>query len=122
MPAPPARNSATAGDSSGTIADLVAIIERASDAILTCDHHGLLLTWNRSAERLWGWGPAEVLGGSAVDLLFPRHLRAEARKLTRRVLAGETLEDVEIEARRRDGMLIAITLNSFPLVDEAGGV
>ncbi|MDQ1492642.1 MAG: hypothetical protein QOJ23_5156, partial [Actinomycetota bacterium] len=98
------------------------IIERSSDAVLTCDRTGSVLTWNRSAERLWGWGPAEVLGRSAADLLFPGHLRPTAAKHAEPVLAGETLEDVEIEARRRDGLLVPITVNCFPLVDGNGNV
>jgi diguanylate cyclase (GGDEF)-like protein/PAS domain S-box-containing protein len=112
----------SAGNTTGTVADLVAIIERSSDAILTCDPTGRLLTWNRTAERLWGWGPAEVLGRAATELLFPGHLRSQVSELAQRVLAGETVEDVEIEARRRDGMLVPITLSCFPLVDETGRI
>ncbi|MDQ1517487.1 MAG: hypothetical protein QOE80_3317 [Actinomycetota bacterium] len=136
MPAPPVRNSATeetvnpmlvrpgdpAGETGGSVADLVAVIERSSDAIMTCDRLGRLLTWNRSAERLWGWGPSEVIGQSSVELLFPPHLQNDIRKLAQRVLAGETLEDIETEARRRDGMLVPIAVNCSPLVDETGTV
>ena len=106
----------------GSVADLVAIVERSSDAILTWDRSGSLLTWNRSAERLWGWGPGEVLGRPAVDLLFPDHLRARVAHLAERVMAGEALEDLELEARRRDGQPIDITVTCFPLVDESGAV
>jgi diguanylate cyclase (GGDEF)-like protein/PAS domain S-box-containing protein len=106
----------------GSLGDLVAIVERSSDAILTWDRSGNLLTWNRSAERLWGWGPGEVLGRSAVDLLFPDHLRGRAAKLTERVIAGEALEDFELEARRRDGHPVDITVTCFPLIDEAGAI
>ncbi|HEY4410383.1 MAG TPA: EAL domain-containing protein [Acidimicrobiia bacterium] len=109
-------------EDTGTLADLVAIVERSSDAILTCDRAGRLLTWNRSAERLWGWGPGEALGRPAVDLLFPERLRARAARLADRVLAGEALEDVEIESRRRDGHPVDLTVNCFPLVDGSGAV
>src|SRR4051794_36484288 len=136
MPASPVRNNATeeavtamsvrpaipGGETGGTLADLVAVIERSSDAVMTCDRLGRLPPWDRSAERLWGWGPPEVLGRPAVDLLFPAHLQPAVRELARRVVAGETLEDVEVEARRRDGTLIPIAVNCYPLVDETGTV
>src|SRR4051812_20627256 len=109
MPAPPVRGNAA--EEGATLAGLVPVIERSPDAIVPCGRLGRLLTWNRSAERLWGWGPSEVLGRPGVDLLFPAHLQPGIRKLAERVLAGETLEDIETEARRRDGLLVPITVN-----------
>ena len=105
-----------------TVADLVAIVERSSDAIVTCDGDGRVLTWNRGAERLWGWGPAEVLGRPALELLFPEHVRPRMAALKERVLAGEALEDVEVDACRRDGYPVDIVLNCFRLLDGADEV
>ena len=56
--------------------DLAArILDGSPDAILVCDRTGALRYWNRGAERVFGFAPAEALGAS-LDLIIPEHLRA----------------------------------------------
>jgi PAS domain S-box-containing protein len=77
--------------------------------------------WNRSAERIFGYPEGEILGQPVLSL-FPEHLRDQLRALYDTVLAGDRLDHVETEVRRRDGMPISISLSVMPLVDESGHV
>jgi diguanylate cyclase (GGDEF)-like protein/PAS domain S-box-containing protein len=89
-------------------------MEASSDAIYTIDITGIIVTWNRGAERLFGY-PADQALGHPNDVLFPVHLRGKAWGLLSRVLAGEPAEQVETEIRRRDGMLVPVSLSLSPI-------
>src|SRR5688572_4584179 len=105
------------GDTPGQLAS---VLEASFDAIYTEDPAGSILTWNKGAERLYGFSAADVLGRRS-DILFPVALRGEARDLLARVLTGESLEQLETEVRRHDGMVVSVWLSLSP-VWEAGGV
>lgn len=100
---------------------LAAIVESSDDAILTKDLNGIILSWNRGAERLFGYTPAEAIGRS-VTMLIPEDRPDEEPGILRRLRRGEKVDHYETVRRRKDGSLVHISLSVSPLRDENGTV
>lgn len=101
------------------LALLDAVVEAANDALFTQDANGAILTWNRGAERIFGY-PAEEVLGQRVAVLFPEHLQPEIETLFATVASGEQVDRIDAEIRRRDGMPMPISLSLSPIVDGLG--
>jgi PAS domain S-box-containing protein len=100
---------------------LAAIVESSDDAIVGKTLDGIITSWNRGAERLYGYCPDEVLG-KPVELLVPRGAHGEALQILQRVAAGEQTEHLETVRQRKDGQLIEVSLTVSPIRDPAGRV
>ena len=99
------------------LAQQAALLDEASDTILVQDLDHRVLYWNRSAERLFGWTSAEVLGCEAVEfLLKPSPAREEAR---RAVLARSEWSG-ELECLTRDGTVVLVE-SRWTLVRDSEG-
>jgi diguanylate cyclase (GGDEF)-like protein/PAS domain S-box-containing protein len=92
---------------------LKAIVETCPLAIYAITAQGIVILWNPAAERLFGCKESEVLGKSS-PLVISDH-EDSAPSLRDRVLAGETLHNLEITRRRDDGALIELSVSSAPL-------
>jgi PAS domain S-box-containing protein len=99
----------------------VQIVEFATDAIISKDRAGLITSWNRGAERLYGFSAAEVLG-RPVTLLIPEERKGEEWRLLLRVLGGEHIEFYETARRRKDASVIRVSLTLFALRDDSGEI
>ena len=102
-------------------ARLAAIVEDAYDAILSKSLDGTILSWNRGAERLFGYLAHEVVGRSITLLVPPERVDEEAQ-VTARIGTGDPLPPFETERRRKDGLLTAVVLAVSPLRDEHGRI
>lgn len=98
-------------------------VAASDDAIFTADAAGHVTTWNRAAERLYGWSHTEVVGKDQAELV-PEHRRAELASLVRRAIGGERIERFPSELKRREGMVFPTVLTIVPLTTEGsiGGV
>jgi len=106
---------------SATAQHLAAIVESSDDAILTKDLNGTITSWNRGAERLFGYTVDEALGRS-VTMLIPSDRRDEEPGILRRLRRGEKIDHYETVRQRKDGNLIHISLSVSPLLDESGTI
>ncbi len=97
------------------------LVESTDDAILTKTRDGIITSWNRGAERLYGYSAQEAIG-QPIGILEPAHLVGEQRELTRRVFSGESLDHVETERVRRDGSRIFVSLTLSPVIDADGEI
>jgi PAS domain S-box-containing protein len=113
------RDGATRERDESRLALLDAVVEAANDALFTQDANGAIVTWNRGAERIFGYPAGEVVG-QRVALLFPEHLRPEIEALLATVASGEQVDRIDAEIRRRDGMPMPISLSLSPVVDGLG--
>ncbi|HSU14161.1 PAS domain S-box protein [Longimicrobium sp.] len=102
-------------------ARLAAIVESSEDAIFSKSLDGTVLTWNRGAERLYGYTAGEMVGRS-VALLAPPDRPDEIPDILRWIAAGERLPSFETVRVRRDGTPIDVLLAISPLHDAAGRV
>lgn len=93
---------------------LAAIIEFSDDAIISQDTHGLVETWNKGAERLFGYRAEEVVG-KPISMLAPAEREDERSAILDRIRRGEHLEQYETLGVRSDGTLIDISLTVSPL-------
>ena len=90
-----------------------------SFALFSQDSAGHILTWNRGAERLFGYSQSEVVGGT-LAALAPAHLRGDLEGVEHRVAAGERVDRVFTEVCRKDGMPVPIALTVAPIADSSG--
>jgi PAS domain S-box-containing protein len=110
------RYAAERAEAARTTARLDAIVRSSDDAILSASPDGTIRTWNRAADRLFGYEAGEAVGGNLSMLVSPDG-RGQVHDVLVRVAAGEHLERVDTTHRREDGMLIDISLRLSPLVE-----
>jgi len=95
---------------------LSAIINSAEDAIISKTLEGIITSWNKGAERIFGYTADEVIGKSITILIPPGHEDEEPAILAR-LKAGERIEHYETLRRRKDGTLREISLSVSPIRD-----
>jgi PAS domain S-box-containing protein len=100
---------------------LAAIIESSDDAILSKDLNSIIRSWNKGAERLFGYTAAETLG-SSVTMLIPAERQDEERVILNRILRGERIDHYETIRQRKDGTLIEISLTVSPIRTAEGHI
>ena len=96
-----------------------AIVESSDDAIITKDLNGIITTWNKGAERLFGYKADEVIG-KPVAILIPEDLENEEPNILARLRKGERIDHYETIRRRKDGKFLNISLTVSPVKDAAG--
>ncbi len=100
---------------------LAAIVESSDDAIIGLTPDGRVASWNRGAERLYGYTAAEVVGRPVAALVPPDH-PGEASVLAERVRRGETIDHYETRRVRKDGTAVDVSLTISPIRDAEGRV
>jgi PAS domain S-box-containing protein len=98
---------------------LSAIIASSEDAIISKNLEGTILTWNRAAERLFGYAAAEIVGRS-IRVIVPHDRQAEEDHVLAAVARGETVEHFETIRQRKDGTFVPISLTVSPIRNEHG--
>jgi PAS domain S-box-containing protein len=97
------------------------IVEFATDAIISKDRAGMIVSWNRGAERIYGYRAEEVVG-KPISLIIPDDLKGEEWELLLRVLGGERIEFYETLRRAKDGRIVNVSLTLFALHDADGAI
>ena len=100
---------------------LASIVESSDDAIVSKDLNGVIVTWNKGAERLFGYTADEVVGKS-ITILIPDDHRDEEPNILERIRSGERVEHYETKRRHKDGSLIDISLTVSPVRDGDGRI
>jgi len=100
---------------------LATIVESSNDAIISKNLDGIILTWNRGAERIFGYTAEEVIGKSVTILIPPERADEEPRILAR-LRRGERFDNHHTVRRRKDGALIHISLTVSPIRDSLGRI
>ena len=100
---------------------LASIVESSDDAIFSKTLDGIITTWNKAAERIYGYRAGEIVG-QHVSLLAPRDRVNEATEILERIRNGERVDHYETTRRTKDGAAIAISLTVSPIHDSAGHI
>src|ERR1700687_2267505 len=115
-------------DSRATLADaaelsdrLAAIVDSSDDAIVSKTLEGVITSWNRGAERLFGYAATEAVG-QHISLIIPEDRRAEEDDVLARLRRGERVDHFETVRRAKDGHLVPISLTISPVRDTLGVV
>ena len=93
---------------------LAAIVESSEDAIVSKSLDGVIRTWNRAAERMFGFTSDEAVGRH-ITIIIPDDRLHEETEVLRRVGAGQNVEHFETVRRRKDGSLLDISLTVSPI-------
>lgn len=101
---------------------LSAIVDSSDDAIISKDLDGVITSWNKSAERLFGYTAAEAVGQPVAALLIPADRQDEEPNILRRLRRGERVDHFQTVRRRKDGSLLDISLTISPVKDQSGRI
>ena len=102
-----------------TQAHLAAIVESSDDAIVSKTLQGIITSWNRGAERLFGYSASEIIGKPILTLIPPdRHKEEEL--ILERLRGGGRIDHYETMRMRKDGTLIDVSLTISPIKDSSG--
>jgi PAS domain S-box-containing protein len=100
---------------------LAAIVDSSEDAIIGKTLDGTITSWNRSAERLYGYTAAEAIG-QPISLLCPFDISDEIPHILERLRRGERLEHYETQRLRKDGSRVDVSLTISPIHDPSGQI
>jgi PAS domain S-box-containing protein len=100
---------------------LAAVVESSDDAIISKDLNGIIATFNRGAERLFGYKAREVVG-KPVTILIPYDRQHEEPEILARIRRGERVDHFETVRRRKDATLVDISLTVSPVKDDQGRI
>jgi hypothetical protein len=101
---------------------LGAIVESSDDAIISKDLNGIITSWNRSAERLFGFTSEEAIGQSVATLIIPDDRQAEEPEILSNLAKGNRVEHFQTKRKRKDGTLLDISLTISPVRDARGRI
>ena len=96
---------------------LAAIVESSDDAIISKTLEGIITSWNRGAERLYGYTAAEMIG-QPIAQLIPPDLADDFPMIMARLRRGERIEHYETQRLAKDGTRIEVALTISPLRDQ----
>jgi PAS domain S-box-containing protein len=100
---------------------LAAIVESSDDAIVSKTLEGIITSWNRGAEKIFGYTPAEAIG-QHISLIIPLERRAEEDDVLAHLRRGEKIDHFETERQTKDGRRLNISLTVSPIKDSTGRI
>ena len=95
------------------------VVESSNDAILTISLDGIITSWNKGAEQIYGY-LSETIIGKNVSILSPGDLKDETKKLIEKVKLGERIQRYRTSRLRKDGKLIYVSIALSPVFDSSG--
>lgn len=96
------------------MARYAAIVQNSDDAILSKNLDGIITSWNRGAERIFGYTADETIG-QPITMLIPEGRQDEEQQILARLRRGERIDHYETIRRRKDGRHIHISLTVSPV-------
>jgi PAS domain S-box-containing protein len=100
---------------------LASIVESSDDGIYSLDLDGIITSWNKGAEQLFGYTAAEVVG-KPVAMLIPLDRQDEETAILERIKRGERIHHYETVRQRKDGGLVEISLTVSPICTPKGKI
>jgi PAS domain S-box-containing protein len=98
---------------------LSAIVESSDDAIISKDLNGIIQSWNRGAERIFGYTAAEAVG-KPISILAAPERADEFPNILERISRGERIDHYQTKRRAKDGRILSISLTVSPIRDASG--
>ena len=100
---------------------LAAIVDSSDDAIVSKTLDGIITSWNKGAERIFGYTPDEAVG-KHISLIIPADRQDEEIDILRRIRAGDRVDHFETIRQRKDGNLLDISVTISPMRDSTGRI
>ncbi|WP_017160683.1 PAS domain S-box protein [Xanthomonas phaseoli] len=96
-------------------ANLLAVVQSSADGIIGKTPEGVVQSWNRAAEQLFGYGAEQAIGRRLLDLIVPEHLHHEEHAVLERISRGEEIPYFETVRRHADGRLLDVLVSVSPI-------
>jgi PAS domain S-box-containing protein len=100
---------------------LAAIVESSEDAVISEDLRGNVTSWNKGAQKMFGYAADEVLGKS-IELVAAPVKTGEIAEIVRRIKTGDGVYQLETKRCRKDGREISVSLTASPMRDTKGKI
>ena len=100
---------------------LSAIVESSDDAVISKDLDGCIISWNRGAEKIFGYTEAEIIGKS-MGILIPENRRDDEELLLDKIRKGKGVDHFETIRKHKNGQEIPISLTISPIKDGKGKI
>ena len=100
---------------------LASIVESSDDAIVSKNLDGIITSWNKGAERVFGYSASEAIG-QPITLVIPEDRQSEEREIIMRIRRGERIDHFETVRQRKHGSLIVVSLTVSPVKDANGKI
>ena len=100
---------------------LAAVVEFSNDAIISKNLQGIVTSWNRAAEQIFGYTAAEMIG-RPISVLAAPEVGNEMPFILERISRGERVEHYDTRRRRKDGQTIHVSLTVSPVRDSSGTI
>jgi len=100
---------------------LASIVESSDDAIVSKNLDGIITSWNRGAERIFGYNAEEVIG-QPITIVIPQDRQDEERTILTRIRRGERIDQFETVRQRKHGSLIVVSLTISPVKNSEGKI
>jgi PAS domain S-box-containing protein len=98
-----------------------AIVDSSGDAIVSKNLDGIINSWNKAAERIFGYSAEEAIGKN-IAIIIPPHRLDEERDILARLRRGERIDNFETVRKRKDGSLFEISVTISPVKDGSGRI
>ncbi|AKB29070.1 sensory transduction histidine kinase [Methanosarcina siciliae T4/M] len=98
---------------------LADVVESSNDAIVTESLEGIITSWNKGAEQIYGY-PAEEILGKNVSILETDNLKGEINQFIGEIKQGEKIKNYETLRLKKDGSTINVSLTLSPVFDSSG--
>lgn len=102
-------------------AEMSSIVENSEDAIIGKTLDGIVTSWNKGAERLYGYLHKEIIGHS-ISRVIPPDRMEEFKAIMKKISRGERIKGLETKRVRKDGSFIDISLTASPIRDAKGDI
>jgi diguanylate cyclase (GGDEF)-like protein/PAS domain S-box-containing protein len=98
-----------------------AIVDSSDDAIFAKTLDGAIVSWNRAAERIYGYSASEIVGGP-VSALYPPELHNELHRIMQKIKHGKGMDNYETVCVKKNGSRISVSVTISPILDARGKV
>ena len=102
-------------------ARLATIVEFSDDAIIGKDLHSIITSWNKGAEKIFGYASQEIVGTSIMRLI-PDDRREEENQILKKIRSGISVQHFETQRLTKDGKLIHVSVTASPIKTPGGEV
>ncbi len=100
---------------------LAAIVESSDDAIVAKDLNGVITSWNKGAENLFGFTEEEAIG-KPITIIIPAEYQNEEPLILARIRRGDRIDHYETVRQRKDGSLVEVSLTVSPIKNARGQI
>ena len=101
------------------IKNLASIVESSNDAIITKSLDGIIFSWNKEAEKVYGYSGEEILGKN-ISILEPDNLKGEIKQFSEKIKQGKKIQHYETSRLKKDGTIINVSVTLSPVFDAYG--